>query len=41
VIGEVGDGLDVVERIGRLGDPTTELPTQPVVIDSVEITRGE
>jgi cyclophilin family peptidyl-prolyl cis-trans isomerase len=41
VIGEVSDGLDVVERIGRLGDPTTELPTQPVVIDSVEITRGE
>jgi peptidyl-prolyl cis-trans isomerase B (cyclophilin B) len=41
VIGEVTDGLDVVERIGRLGDPTTELPTQPVVIDSVEIARDE
>lgn len=39
VIGRVTDGLDVVERIGRLGDPTTELPTQPVVIDSIEIAR--
>jgi cyclophilin family peptidyl-prolyl cis-trans isomerase len=37
VIGQVTDGLDVVERIGLLGDPTTELPMQPVVIDSIEI----
>jgi cyclophilin family peptidyl-prolyl cis-trans isomerase len=37
VIGEVTGGLDVVDRIGILGDPNTELPTQPVVIESVEI----
>jgi cyclophilin family peptidyl-prolyl cis-trans isomerase len=32
-------GLDVVERIGRLGTPS-EQPKQPVVIDSVTIERG-
>jgi peptidyl-prolyl cis-trans isomerase B (cyclophilin B) len=37
VIGRVTEGLDVVDRIGLLGDPTTELPTQPVVIDSITI----
>jgi peptidyl-prolyl cis-trans isomerase B (cyclophilin B) len=37
VIGKVTEGLDVVDRIGLLGDPTTELPMQPVVIDSIEI----
>ena len=35
VVGEVTDGLDVVELIGTLGDPATEQPTQPVVIESV------
>jgi peptidyl-prolyl cis-trans isomerase B (cyclophilin B) len=35
VVGTVTDGLDVVERIGALGDPTTEQPLQPVVIESV------
>jgi peptidyl-prolyl cis-trans isomerase B (cyclophilin B) len=35
VLGTVTDGLDVVERIGALGDPTTEQPLQPVVIESV------
>ena len=38
VIGEVTQGLDVVGLIGRLGDPNTELPTQPVVIDDVVIS---
>jgi cyclophilin family peptidyl-prolyl cis-trans isomerase len=38
VIGEVTEGLDTVELIGELGDPSTELPTQPVVIDDVVIT---
>ena len=37
VIGKVTDGLDVVERIGLLGDPNTELPTQPVVVEVVEV----
>jgi peptidyl-prolyl cis-trans isomerase B (cyclophilin B) len=35
VVGEVTAGLDVVDLIGTLGDPATERPTQPVVIESV------
>ena len=35
VVGKVTRGLDVVERIGALGDPTTEQPLQPVVVESV------
>jgi len=35
VVGEVTDGLEVVERIGTLGDPATEQPTQPVVVETV------
>jgi len=35
VVGTVTDGLDVVERIGALGDPSTERPLQPVVVESV------
>jgi cyclophilin family peptidyl-prolyl cis-trans isomerase len=37
IVGTVTSGLDVVERIGQLGDPTTEEPLQPVVIDSVTV----
>ena len=37
VIGKVTEGLDVVQRIGVLGDPNTEQPTQPVVIDDMEV----
>ncbi len=37
VIGTVTEGLDVVARIGVLGDPNTELPTQPVVVDSMRV----
>jgi peptidyl-prolyl cis-trans isomerase B (cyclophilin B) len=37
VVGTVTEGMDVVERIGALGDPTTEQPLQPVVIDSVTV----
>ncbi len=36
VVGKVTEGMDVVARIGELGDPTTEQPLQPVVIHSVE-----
>jgi cyclophilin family peptidyl-prolyl cis-trans isomerase len=32
VIGRVTAGTDVVARISVLGDPNTELPTQPVVV---------
>jgi peptidyl-prolyl cis-trans isomerase B (cyclophilin B) len=35
VVGKVTEGLDVVELIGTLGDPATEQPLQPVVIESV------
>ena len=35
IVGEVTEGLDVVELIGTLGDPATEMPLQPVVIESV------
>jgi cyclophilin family peptidyl-prolyl cis-trans isomerase len=35
VVGRVVAGLDVVARIGVLGDPNTELPKQPVVVDDV------
>jgi cyclophilin family peptidyl-prolyl cis-trans isomerase len=40
IIGEVTAGQDVVERIGLLGDPNTELPTQPVVIEDMEVEEG-
>ncbi len=39
IVGEVTAGLDVVERIGTLGDPNTERPTQPVVIEQVTARR--
>jgi peptidyl-prolyl cis-trans isomerase B (cyclophilin B) len=35
IVGEVTDGLDVVDLIGTLGDPATEQPTRAVVIESV------
>jgi peptidyl-prolyl cis-trans isomerase B (cyclophilin B) len=38
VVGRVVEGEDVVARIGALGDPNTELPTQPVVVDDVAVT---
>jgi cyclophilin family peptidyl-prolyl cis-trans isomerase len=37
VVGKVTAGLDVVARIGTLGDPNTELPTQPVVVDRMRV----
>ncbi len=37
VVGTVSGGLDVVERIGELGD-AGEQPTQPVVIRTVTVT---
>jgi len=35
VVGTVTEGMDVVEQIGALGDPATEQPLQPVVVESV------
>ena len=37
IVGNVTSGIEVVERIGALGDPTTEKPTRPVVIESVTV----
>jgi cyclophilin family peptidyl-prolyl cis-trans isomerase len=39
VVGKVTDGLDVVERIGELGD-ASEQPTQPVVIEKVTVEES-
>ena len=40
IVGEVTEGLDVVDLIGTLGDPATEQPTQAVVIESVTPRRA-
>ena len=37
VIGRVTDGMDVVQRIGGLGDPSTQLPTRPVVVEDIAV----
>ena len=37
VIGKVTDGTEVVNRIGRLGDRTTEEPTQVIVISKMRL----
>jgi peptidyl-prolyl cis-trans isomerase B (cyclophilin B) len=39
LVGKVGEGLDVVERIGKLGTPA-EQPKQTVLIERVEIDKG-
>jgi peptidyl-prolyl cis-trans isomerase B (cyclophilin B) len=39
VLGRITKGLDVVDRIGRLGD-ASERPTAAVVIDSVQASQG-
>jgi peptidyl-prolyl cis-trans isomerase B (cyclophilin B) len=40
VLGQVTEGMDVVETISRLGDPATEQPVQTVTIDSIAISEG-
>lgn len=40
VVGEVTEGLDVVERIGEQGDPATEQPTQTIVIEKVTVEES-
>lgn len=37
VLGKVSRGLDVVKRIGQLGDPTTEQPTRVVEIEKATL----
>ena len=39
IVGNVTNGIAVVERIGVLGDPATEKPTRPVVIQSVKVAE--
>lgn len=39
LVGEVGKGMDVVERIAALGTPA-EKPKQTVLIEKIEIERG-
>jgi len=39
LVGKVGQGLDVVERIGKLGTPA-EQPKQTVLIEKISIERG-
>ena len=39
IVGEVTEGIDVVEEIGKLGTPT-EQPTREVTIESIEIEEG-
>jgi peptidyl-prolyl cis-trans isomerase B (cyclophilin B) len=41
VIGKVTEGLDVVDKIGRLGDATTEEPTQVVVISEMRLADAK
>jgi cyclophilin family peptidyl-prolyl cis-trans isomerase len=37
VIGKVTNGIEVVNKIGQLGDPTTEEPTQVIVISRMRL----
>ena len=37
MLGKVTDGQDVVDRIGKLGDPSTQAPTRPVVIQKMSV----
>ena len=37
IVGKVEKGLDVVDHIGKLGDPATEKPTQPVEIEKATV----
>jgi peptidyl-prolyl cis-trans isomerase B (cyclophilin B) len=40
IVGEVTEGMDVVELIGTLGDPATEQPLQPIVVESVKASSS-
>jgi peptidyl-prolyl cis-trans isomerase B (cyclophilin B) len=40
VIGKVTRGIDVVQRIGLLGDPNIEQPTQPIVVDRMTVEES-
>ena len=40
LLGKVTSGMDVVEKIGKLGDPATEQPTKRVVIEKATISES-
>jgi cyclophilin family peptidyl-prolyl cis-trans isomerase len=40
LVGRVDKGFDVVERIGKLGNPETEKPKQTVLIEKISIEKG-
>jgi cyclophilin family peptidyl-prolyl cis-trans isomerase len=40
LLGKVSSGMDVVEKIGKLGDPATEQPTKRVVIEKATISES-
>jgi cyclophilin family peptidyl-prolyl cis-trans isomerase len=40
VVGKVVEGLDVVEKIGKLGNSETQLPTKKIVIKRAEASGG-
>jgi peptidyl-prolyl cis-trans isomerase B (cyclophilin B) len=40
LVGRVDQGMDVVERIGELGNPETEAPKQTVLIEKISIEKG-
>jgi peptidyl-prolyl cis-trans isomerase B (cyclophilin B) len=41
LVGKVSEGLDVVERIGKLPtNPSTEKPKQTVLIEKITIEKG-
>jgi peptidyl-prolyl cis-trans isomerase B (cyclophilin B) len=40
LLGKVDEGLDVVEKIGKMAKPNTEEPKQTILIESVTIEHG-
>jgi peptidyl-prolyl cis-trans isomerase B (cyclophilin B) len=40
LLGKVTEGQAVVDRIGKLGDPSTEEPTRAVVIDTMSVAHS-
>ena len=40
IIGRVAEGLPVVRRIEALGDPATEQPLRPVVVEDMRVLEG-
>jgi peptidyl-prolyl cis-trans isomerase B (cyclophilin B) len=40
LLGKVTGGQSVVDRIGKLGDPNTQTPTRPVVIEQMSVQDG-